>query len=77
MFDKADPKVYDIQNYDKNSFEICGAHRCQGIEHDQNKLRYKLKKITNNRGNPNFHFEINGKYYVYGFRGIKRDYKIF
>ena len=74
--DISDPKVCDIKNYDINSVEICGAHKCPGIEPDENKVEYKLIKVTNNRGNPNFHFEINGKYYVYGFRGIKRDYKI-
>jgi hypothetical protein len=31
---------------------------------------------VNQRGHPNFHFEINGKMYFYGFKGIKADDKI-
>ena len=74
--DLSDPKVYDMKNYDNNSFEICRGHTCPGIEPDQNQVEYNLVKIAKNRGHPNFHFEINGKFYAYGYRGIKADYRI-
>ena len=47
-------------------------------EPDQNKLEeYKFVKIVKGKqGVPNFHFEINGKYYVYRYRGIRANYKI-
>jgi hypothetical protein len=39
-------------------------------------VNLKLVKIANHHGRPNFRFEINGKAYFYGIRGIKADYKI-
>jgi hypothetical protein len=81
FFNKLDPRVYDIKNYDLNSFEIGNGHKCPGTEIDvylKNDIpgKYKLVKIGYQRGHPKFHFEINGKYYFYGIRGIKADYKI-
>jgi hypothetical protein len=32
FMDKSDPRVYDIQNYDMNSFEIGKGHKCSGTE---------------------------------------------
>ena len=37
--DKSYPRVYDINNYDTNSFEICGAHT-----HPGSKLHLYLKR---------------------------------
>jgi hypothetical protein len=83
--DKSDPRVFDIQNYDVNSFDIGKGHSCSGTEienykkmnnHDIKKVKCKLLKIENNRGHPKFHFEIDEKIYFYGLRGIKADYKI-
>jgi hypothetical protein len=34
-FDKSDPRVYDIQNYNINSFEIGKGHKCLGTEIDE------------------------------------------
>jgi hypothetical protein len=34
-FDKSDPKVYDINNYDANSFKSCGVHNHPGMELDE------------------------------------------
>ena len=36
----------------------------------------KIMNITKVRGNPIFHFEMNGKIYNYGIKGIRADYKI-
>jgi hypothetical protein len=84
--DYSDPRVYDMKNYDINSFEIGRGHNCTGRKldfymkkhnpHLVEKVNYKLIKIANHRKNPNFHFEIDGKIYFYGFRGIKADFKI-
>jgi hypothetical protein len=90
--DRSDPKFYDINNYDINSFEVRGEHKCAGTEiavylkniNSQNKevigvkevKECKLVDISNHFKNPQFHFEINGKPYVYGYRGIKTDYRI-
>ena len=41
------------------------------------KIKCKLLKIlTNNRRVPKFYFEMNEKFYFYGYRGITADYKI-
>jgi hypothetical protein len=88
IFDTSDPRVYDMKNYDINSFEIGKGHKCPGIERDvylklndkpesrANPVKYKLVKIANNRGYPNFHFEINGEIYFYGLRGIRADFNL-
>ena len=44
FIDKMDPRVYDIDSYDINSFEIYGTHRCPGTEL-KNKL-HENKKST-------------------------------
>ena len=46
------------------------------IEKNNLPVKCKLIKIANQRGYPKFHFEINGKIYFYGLRGIRADYKI-
>jgi hypothetical protein len=88
FLDILDAKVYDTNNYDINSFEIGGGHNHPGTELDvylkinnkpemgAKKVNCKLLKITTRRGYPSFHFDINGKIYFYGFRGIRADYKI-
>ena len=30
--DRSDPRVFDLENYDVNSFEISGYHKCRGTE---------------------------------------------
>jgi hypothetical protein len=75
-FDKSDPRVFDLKNYDLNSFDIGEGHKCSGTEIEINEVKCKIIKIENRRGNPNFHFEIDGKMYNYGIRGIKQNYKI-
>ena len=37
-------------------------------------MQLKLIRIINCRGFPHLHFEIHGKMYFYGIRGIKKDY---
>jgi hypothetical protein len=90
--DKSDPRVYDMQNYDINSFELGHGHKCVGTRleayfkltekklqiptDDMQIIECKLVKVANRRGHPTFHFEINGKIYFYGFRGVKSDYTI-
>jgi hypothetical protein len=80
--DKTDPRVFDIQNYDINSFNIGRGHSCPGTEIDKymkidiKNVNCKLMKIDNNGGQPKFYFEIDEKFYIYGFRGIRADYKI-
>jgi predicted XRE-type DNA-binding protein len=86
--DISDPRVYDLKNYDINSFDIGKGHKCSNtvikknlksnnkLENDINELNYKIVKIENRRGHPNFHFEIDGKRYFYGIRGIRTDYTI-
>ena len=32
MLDMADPRVYDLKNYDINSFDIGKGHKCNGTE---------------------------------------------
>jgi hypothetical protein len=87
FLDKSDPRVYDIDTYDINSFDIGKGHKCPGIEIDVylkslNKLEEKpeieckLVKIENSRGFPHLHFEINGKMYFYGIKGVRADNKI-
>ena len=39
--DKSDPRVYDINNYNINSFEIRRGHRCLGTELDAYIKKYK------------------------------------
>ena len=34
IFDRSDPRVCDIENYDINSFEIGSGHKCPGTEFD-------------------------------------------
>jgi hypothetical protein len=88
MFDKSDPRVYDLQNYDLHSFEIGKGHKCSGTDvesylnfYNKPKIRpkvveCKLLKITNRLDNPTLHFEMKEKVYFYGIRGIKSDYRI-
>ena len=88
MLDISDPRVYDLKNYDVNSFDIGGGHKCYGTENsifsksnnkpenETNEVKFKLVKIKNRRGHPNFHFEIDGKSYFYGIAGIRSNYKI-
>ena len=80
-----DPRVFEINNYEINSFLICQAHNCLGTEisvYSENKgnesIANELKffKIVQRAGHPNFHFEIDGKIYVYGLRAINADYTI-
>ena len=79
-FEKSDPKVFDIQNYDINSFVSYEDHKCPGTElseYFENKTnKCKILGITHRRGHPHFHFEIDGKIYFYGIRGITANYKI-
>ena len=86
--DKSDPRVYDLKNYDLNSFDIGKGHKCSGTEIKKvsksnnkpeifvNKLQCKIVKIEIRRGYPNLHFEINGKMYFYGIIGVKADNKV-
>jgi hypothetical protein len=83
IVDKSDPRVYDLKNYDLNSFDIGEGHKCPGTEIKKvsklelfNKLQCKLVKIVNSRGFPNLHIEINGKMYFYGIKGVKADNKV-
>ena len=34
FLDKSDPRVYDIDNYNINSFDIGEGHKCPGMEID-------------------------------------------
>ena len=81
--DKLNPKVYDMNNYNINTFDVGRGHTCPGTKlevylknSNPEIFKCKLVKIANHRGFPNYHFEINGKMYFYGFKGIKADYKI-
>jgi hypothetical protein len=76
IFDKLDPRVYDLNNYDLNSFDIGKGHKCPGTEIEINEVKCKIVKIENRRSRPNFHFEIDGKMYIYAIQGIRTDYKI-
>jgi hypothetical protein len=81
FIDKSDPRVYDINNYDSNSFEIRDFHKCSGKELDVypkniKPLKCKLVNIVSRLGHPSFHFEIDGKYYFYGLRGVRKDYTL-
>jgi hypothetical protein len=81
ILNMADPRFFDIYNYEINSFSICQAHRCLGTElsvYSESKVNRKCKlvKITKVRGSPILHFNINEKIYFYGIRGIKANYKI-
>jgi hypothetical protein len=86
FFDKSESRMFDINNYDINSFEIGNGHNCSGKQPDtypkkntpknNTPVKCKLLKIENRRGHPIFHFEINGKMYCYGIRGIRANYKI-
>jgi hypothetical protein len=85
ILDKSDPRVYNIDNYDINSFDIGKGHKCSGTEikeilesniKPEIDLKCKLVKIVKTRGFPHLHFEINGKMYVYGIVGVKADNKI-
>jgi hypothetical protein len=79
IVDKSDPRVYDLKNYDLNSFDIGEGHMCSGtqMKKSNNKPEIcKIVKIVNSRGSPQFHFEINGKMYFYGIAGVKADNKI-
>jgi hypothetical protein len=66
-----------VTNYNISSFEICEAHKCLGTDIDayrkKNNLpvKFKIFQITDRRGHPKFHFEINGKVCFYGLRGNK------
>ncbi len=66
ILDKSDPRVYDIENYDINSFDIGKGHKCPGIEIDvylksfnkpeeKPEMKCKLVKIVNSRGFPHLH----------------------
>ena len=69
ILNKSDPRIYDIENYDINSFEICGAHKCSGTETElyMNKnipVKCKLLKIRSSHHRSDlitFHFKINEK----------------
>jgi hypothetical protein len=74
-FDKSDPRVYDLKNYDVNSFDIGKGHKCPGTEIEINEVNCKIVKIENRRGYPKFQFEFDGKMYNYGIHGIRKDYK--
>jgi hypothetical protein len=81
ILDKSDPRVYDLKNYDLNSFDIGDGHKCLGTEIEINEIKFKLVQIVNRTlrsplGHPNFHFEIDGRMYIYGIHGIRKDYKI-
>jgi hypothetical protein len=83
ILDKSDPRVYDLKNYDLNSFDIGEDHKCSRTEIKKvskpeifNKLQCKLVKIENRRGYPKFHFELNGKMYFYGMNGVREDNNI-
>jgi hypothetical protein len=83
MLAMSDPRVYDLNNYDMNSFDSGKGHKCQGTEIDVylkslDKIRVKCKllKIVNWGGYAHLYFENDGKKYIYRIRGIKRDYKI-
>jgi hypothetical protein len=88
ILDKSDPRVYEIQNYDINSFDIFKSHKCSGLEIEEyikiskpilkrEKVKCRLVKVApGKRGHPSFHFEINGKMYFYGLKVIRSDYKI-
>ena len=43
--DKSHPKVFDIKNYNINSFEICNGHNCQGIGVGASEKNYTRVKI--------------------------------
>jgi hypothetical protein len=80
ILDKSHPRVYDIDNYDINSFDIGEGHRCPGTEIsvylkslNKPEMKCKIVKIVNSRGFPHLHFEINGKIYFYGIFGVKSD----
>ena len=87
---KSDPRVYDIQNYDKSSLEIIRSHKCQGTEindyvkenkpemplGEMQKVKCILVKIVLGRSILFFHFEIDGKINFYKFEGITADLKI-
>ena len=52
IFEKSDPRVYDIDNYLINSFDIGKGHNCSGIEIDlylQTTYRKELCKICKNK----------------------------
>jgi hypothetical protein len=81
--DISDPRVYDLENYDINSFDIAKGHKCLGMAIDVYlnlinipEVKCKLVKIINRAGNPNLQFVINGKNYFYEIAGIEADYKI-
>ena len=57
-----------------SNVSVSPFHKLGVINHT--KMKCKLIKIANFRGQPNFHFEIDGKMYIYGIRGIRADYKI-
>jgi hypothetical protein len=76
ILDNSDPRVYDLKNYDVNSFDIGNGHKCSGTEIEINKVKCKLVQIDNRRGRPKFHFEIDEKVYFYGIDRIRADYKI-
>ena len=74
-FDKSDPKMFDIKNYDINTFEIGNGHNCLGTEldgylKDIKPVKCKLLNIASRLGHPSFHFEIDGKFYFYGLKGV-------
>ena len=86
LLDKSDSRVYDMNNYNLNSFEIGKGHKCQGTDVesyfelyptiDQNLTNMKLYRILNRSGNPSFHFENDGKMFFHRITGIRADYKI-
>ena len=51
-FDKSDPRVYDIKNYDINSFDIGCGHKCPGTPIQVNKNKSYPGKLK--KGNVNF-----------------------
>jgi hypothetical protein len=80
MLDSDDIDFYigeqQMIDQEEQSSEIRKNETLQNCALNQSKLNCKLVKIENRRGYPKFYFEIDGKIYFYGIRGIKPDYTI-
>jgi hypothetical protein len=80
MLDSDDDDFYigeqQIIDQEEQNIEIIKKETLQNCALNQSKMKCKLLKIENRRGHPNLHFEIDGKNYFYGIRGIRKDYKI-